>query len=126
MAALDGPGDLKINGREVTAEQLSKVIRPGMSQSTVEVAYGANTVTFNDKGGSLEMIFNGATTHVGKGAVELHLSSMAACIGDACLMWPPPPPPKKESDEQFLKRVEGAHPWVLAAFTSTERTGSPA
>ena len=93
--ALDGPGELHLeNGRSITPDQLSTVVRPGMSKSTLDVFYGDNNITFTDKGASLEMVFNGATNHVGTGTVELHLSKMAACIGDACLMWPPPPPAK--------------------------------
>ena len=95
---------LQINGKEVTAEQVSKVVRPGMSQSPLEMQAGDNIVTFTDNGGSLEMLFNGATKHVGEGAVELHVSKMAACIGDACLMWPPPPAPKVTSQKAQLLR----------------------
>ena len=93
---------LRINGKDVTAEQVSKVVRPGMSTNPFDLEAGEHTVTFTDQGGSLEMTFNGATKHVGEGAVELHLSTMAACIGDACLMWTPPL--KRESEAEFMTR----------------------
>lgn len=51
-----------------------------------------NVLSFRHlKANSVELTINGTVTETLKGVVHLDLSTMACCIGDACVMWPEKP-----------------------------------
>eukprot|EP01124_Arcella_intermedia_P020358 TRINITY_DN2782_c0_g1_i2.p1 TRINITY_DN2782_c0_g1~~TRINITY_DN2782_c0_g1_i2.p1 ORF type:complete len:901 (-),score=193.98 TRINITY_DN2782_c0_g1_i2:2153-4855(-) len=79
--------ELKIDGATVTPEQVKS--RGGTS---FVLHAGENSIAFESGlGNSAKLTLNGSSSQVVKGTVELHISPMALCIGEMCMMWPKKP-----------------------------------
>ena len=106
-----------MKGKEISVEEVTKLLSSSTPSSTITINYGKNILDFahvNDN--QLSVTLNKKVTETLKAHAHVDLSRMAVCVGDKCMMWPvldpsfeekmESPQEHQETSEEFMKRIQ--------------------